>query len=124
MKIGVSSTGTTLDSALDPRFGRCKCFIVVDSESLEFEAVANVAGSLGGGAGIRAAQILAERGVKAVLTGNCGPNAFTTLSAANIQVITGCGGTVKEAIAAFESGSLRSAKEPSVESHHGMGDPK
>lgn len=42
MKICITSEGKTLDSKVDPRFGRCQYFIIVDSETLVFEAVENV----------------------------------------------------------------------------------
>ena len=41
MKVVVSSTGTTLDSLVDPRFGRCPYFIVIDTENLNFESVSH-----------------------------------------------------------------------------------
>ncbi|HPQ41169.1 MAG TPA: NifB/NifX family molybdenum-iron cluster-binding protein, partial [bacterium] len=74
MKIAVTSTGTTLDDRVDPRFGRCPYFLVIDTETLEAETLENPNVALGGGAGIQSAQAMAQRDVKAVLTGNCGPN--------------------------------------------------
>ena len=72
MKIGISATGKTLDSEVDLRFGRCRYFIISDTETNEFEAIDNSSATAAGGAGISAAQILSNKGVKAVLTGNCG----------------------------------------------------
>jgi len=73
-----------------------------------------------GGAGIQSGQFVAEKKVKAVLTGNIGPNAFQTLQAADIEVITGISGTVKEVIEKYKSGELKSTQGPSVNSKFGM----
>jgi predicted Fe-Mo cluster-binding NifX family protein len=64
---------------------------------------------------------MAQKGVKVVLTGNCGPNAYQTLNAAGIEVIVGCSGTVSEAVQRFKAGELRPVTAPSVASHSGMG---
>lgn len=121
MKVAISATGTTLDAAVDPRFGRCSTFVLVETDDMTFEAVDNGNSSLGGGAGIQSAQLMAHNGVKAVLTGNCGPNAHQTLSAAGIDVIVGCSGTVADVVARFKSGQLQPAAAPNVPSHAGMG---
>ena len=120
MKIAVTAKGNNLDDGVDQRFGRCPYFLIVDTESMAFEAVENPNMELGGGAGIQSAQLLAERDVQAVLTGNCGPNAHQTLSAAEIQVFSGVSGTITEAIDLFASGRLSSIREPNVASHFGV----
>lgn len=120
MKIAVSSTGPDLDSQVDPRFGRCKYFLIVDSDTMEFEAVENANAALGGGAGIQSAQLVADKGATAVLTGNCGPNAFRTLEAANVTVITGMDGSVRDAIEKFKNGGTTDSSGPNVGSHAGM----
>ena len=120
MKICITSEGNTLDSNVDPRFGRCKYFIFVDSDSLEFEAVENPNAQFSGGAGIQSGQLMASKGVKAVLTGNIGPNAFGTLKAAKIEVFTGASGSVKDAIEKYKKGKLTSTQGPSVGSKFGM----
>ncbi|MDY0003503.1 MAG: NifB/NifX family molybdenum-iron cluster-binding protein [Polyangia bacterium] len=122
MKVAVSAMGATLDSAVDPRFGRAKTFLFVETDDMSFEAIENTASSLGGGAGIQSARLMAQNGVKAVLTGNCGPNAHQTLSAAGIDVIIGCSGTVLEAVTQLKAGGLVAATAPNVDSHSGMGD--
>jgi len=86
MRIAITAAGPTLDAEVDPRFGRCPYFIIVDPETMEFEAVDNSSAMAAGGAGISAAQAIAGKGVQAVLTGNCGPNAYGVLSSADIQV--------------------------------------
>ena len=121
MKIAVTSTGPTLDDHVEARFGRCAYFLVVDPDTLEFEPIQNPNIAVGGGAGIQSAQLLANRDVSAVLTGNCGPNAFQTFGAAGIQVITGVTGQVREAIQRYKSGAMAGAAGPNVQSHFGMG---
>jgi len=121
MKVAISATGGTLDDAVAPRFGRCSTFLLVETDDMTFEAIENGNSSLGGGAGIQAAQLVAEKGAKAVLTGNCGPNAYQTLSAAGIDVMVGCSGTVSEVVARFQAGQLQPTSAPNVASHSGMG---
>lgn len=121
MKIAVTSTGKDLDSHVEPRFGRCPYFIIVDLESMQFEAIRNSASDSVGGAGIQAAQIIASKGAKVLITGNVGPNAFRALSAAGIQVINGAYGTVKEVIEKYKRGELRATDTPTTEGHFRMG---
>ena len=105
MKIAVSATGPALDAEVDPRFGRCRYYIIADTEMDEFEAVDNSSATATGGAGISAAQKIVRKGVKAVLTGNCGPKAHQVLSSAGIRVITGVSGRIKDAIASYKLGT-------------------
>ena len=119
MKLAVSATGDTLDSEIDPRFGRFQYFIIVDTETMAFEAVGNSSSMSAGGAGIAAGQMIAEKGVEVILTGNCGPNAYQTLSAAGIKVITGVSGNIKSAVEAYKSGKLEPVSQPNVEDHFG-----
>jgi len=121
MKICVSAVANSLDAQLDPRFGRCPYFAIVDSESMQFEAIPNVASGAMGGAGIQAAQVIAGKGVKLLITGNVGPNAFQALSAAGIKIVTGAFGTVREAVEKYKKGELRETGAPTVGGHFGMG---
>lgn len=121
MKIAVSSAGQTLDDSVDARFGRCAYFLVIDPDTLEFEPIQNPNIAVGGGAGIQSTQLLANKDVAVVLTGNCGPNAFQTFGAAGIQVITGVTGQVREAVRMYKSGGMTSASGPNVQGHFGMG---
>ena len=120
MRIAITAAEPTLDAAVDPRFGRCPYFLIVDPDDLTFEAIQNESVALGGGAGIQSAQLMAEKGVTSVLTGNCGPNAHQTLSAVGIEVIVGCSGIVRDLIQQFKAGQLTAANQPNVASHSGM----
>ena len=120
MKICITSSGQSLEDAIDPRFGRCQYFIMVDTESMQFEAIQNPAISAGGGAGIQAAQLVAEKGAELVLTGNVGPNAFNTLQAAGLKIVVGLPNiTVRQAVEGFKSGQYQYVGGPSVDAHYG-----
>jgi len=121
MKIAVSAAGPSLDSQVDPRFGRCQYLLIVDSESLAFEALENPAVTSPGGAGIQAAQAVVDEGVEAVITGSCGPKAYQVLSAAHIDVLDGVSGSVREAVEGYRRGELKAAAGPSGRPHSGMG---
>jgi predicted Fe-Mo cluster-binding NifX family protein len=120
MKICITSEGKTLDAKVDPRFGRCQNFILFDTDTGNFEACENTNAQFQGGAGIQSGQLVVSKGVKAVLTGNVGPNAHQVLSAAGISVFTGVSGTVQEAIEGYKTGKYKQADVPSVGSKFGM----
>lgn len=118
MKIAVSSKGKTLDAELDARFGRAACFIVLDPNHRSYDVVENTQNlNAAQGAGIQAAKTVADQGVAAVLTGNCGPKAYAVLEQAGISVITGVSGTVREAVEQYKNGDLRPARGPNVNGH-------
>ena len=119
MKIAVTSTGPTLDDNVEARFGRCPYFLIIDTDTMQLEAIENPNIALGGGAGIQSAQLMSEKEVTTVLTGNCGPNAFNVFGQAGIQVIVGVSGPVLNAVEQFKTGAFSSASGPSVASHFG-----
>jgi predicted Fe-Mo cluster-binding NifX family protein len=106
---------------VDPRFGRCAYFLIIETDTMKTEPVENSSVALGGGAGIQSAQLMSERDVKVVLTGNCGPNAFQTLNAAGIEVMVGVSGKAVDVVERFKSGSFSSTQALNVVSHFGMG---
>ncbi len=119
-KIGISSAGPSLDSPVDPRFGRCTYFIIVDVDTMESRAVPNAATGASGGAGIQAAQIMASEGVGTVVTGSVGPNAMSALKGARIAVLSSSAGTVRQAVESFKQGRLSQIETPSP-AYTGMG---
>jgi predicted Fe-Mo cluster-binding NifX family protein len=121
MKIAISSTGKDLNSQIDPRFGRCQYFLFVDPETMEFEALENEGSMASGGAGVQAAQLITQKGARALITGNLGPNAASALSASGIKVYLVPGGMVKDVIEGYRAGSLQEASGATVPPHFGMG---
>jgi len=118
MKIALTSTGNNLDSEVDPRFGRASFIIIVDTETLEFTALDNHENKNAfKGAGIKAASMINDNNAEALLTGYCGPNAFSTLDAAGIKVVNGISGTIKEAIEKFRQGDFEYADKENAEAN-------
>jgi len=118
MKVAVTSQGTQLTSATDPRFGRAKYFIVVDTDTGDFSAVDNSVNlNAVQGAGIQAGRKVVDLGVEAVVTGHVGPKAFSTLQAGGVTVYTGASGTVAEAVEQLKAGKLKQASGADVAGH-------
>ena len=118
MKICVTAGASGLDAPMDPRFGRCPFFVIVDLDSMSETSIANSDVMATSGAGIQAAQQVARQGATALITGNIGPNAMQTLSAANIDVYQHQGGgSVRDAVEKFKRGELTKIAGPSVPGH-------
>ncbi|MCK5081743.1 MAG: NifB/NifX family molybdenum-iron cluster-binding protein [Candidatus Omnitrophica bacterium] len=120
MKICITAEGDNLDVQIDQRFGRCQYFIFVDTDTLEFEAVANPNLSGMGGVGIQSGQFVAERKAEVVLTGHVGPKAAETLQAAGINVVVDVSGNVKEVVEKYKNGELKASDGPNVEEKSGL----
>ena len=123
MKIAVSSYGKDLNSQIDPRFGRCAYFLIVDTDDMSFDAFENKGVSLTSGAGIQAAQFVISKGAKAVITGNCGPKAVQTLSAAGVELFSGHTGSVVEALEKYKGADLTSARKAKSDEYQGESRP-
>ncbi|NIQ06952.1 MAG: dinitrogenase iron-molybdenum cofactor biosynthesis protein [Candidatus Korarchaeota archaeon] len=124
MKIAVSSNGQTLNDQVDPRFGRCPHFVFVDTDGQdikEVEALKNPSVGAMRGAGIQAAQTVANRGASVAITGNIGPNAFDALSSAGVKIVAGASGSVKEAVNAYLDGKLSEISGPTSRMGRGKG---
>ena len=121
MKIAISSTEPNPDARVDLRFGRCRCFAIVDVDADTYDYIDNEAAALGGGAGLQAAQMLADAGVNAVITGNIGPNASSVLEAAGIKTYLCNSGTVREVLQQYRNGLLAESSGHTVSSHFGNG---
>ncbi len=121
MKIAITSSGRDLQGDIDSRFGRCPNFIIYDTDNGQFEAVenSNIGGM--GGVGVQSAQLMINKGVKVLITGSCGPNAFSTLSAAGIKIVTGASGKVEVAIEEYLKGNLKNVDKPNSAPHSGLG---
>jgi predicted Fe-Mo cluster-binding NifX family protein len=118
MRVAITSQGQDIASSVDPRFGRARYFLVVDTETGEV-TVADNAQNLNAaqGAGIQAGRTVASLGVQAVITGHVGPKAYRTLQTAGIAVHTGATGSAGDAIEQFKDGRLNAAASADVEGH-------
>ncbi len=123
MKICISSTGNSVDSTMDPRFGRAAYFVITNTDSMESEIIPNSAANSGGGAGITSGQLMVDKGVEAVITGNVGPNAMNVLKAAKIEIYRGESVSVQENVEKFKKGLLGKINT-TVPSHSGLGGEK
>ncbi len=112
MKVCISSSGESLDSLVDPRFGRCSYFIFLDLDKDKFNAVSNTGVNAMRGAGVQAAQTVADNGAETVITGNMGPNSFNLLESSSIKVFQASPSMkVKEAVEEFKKGNLKELTE-------------
>lgn len=119
MKIILTATSPSIDSNVDPRFGRAAYFIVADPDTLEWQAHANPAVGASGGAGTQAAQFVANQNAETVISGDFGPNAYNALQAAGIAMyLFGSSTTVKQAIEQFKAGQLVRVDMPTGPGHH------
>jgi len=117
VKICVTAQGRDINAQIDPRFGRCQYFLMVDTDTLSCEAVENSNREAGGGAGIRSGQTMSANGVQAVLTGHMGPNAFRTIASEGIQVFLGMTGNVREVVENFKQGRYQPDQQHDTGSH-------
>ena len=118
MKIAITSQGKDLESEIDPRFGRAAYILIVDSEQNGVDVIDNSENiNTFKGAGIQAAALLSKKGAEVLMTGYCGPNAFKTLQAAGIKVVSDVAGKVKDALDAFAEGELTITECANAEAH-------
>ena len=118
MKIAITTSGDNLASPMDSRFGRAVRFLVYDTDTKGLLLVDNSQNlNAAQGAGIQAAQTVAEAGANVVITGHCGPKAFRVLQAAGIAVYNCEAATVQEALGLFGEGKLLTASNADVEGH-------
>lgn len=115
MRVIVTSTGSTIDSSMDPRFGRAEYFLIVDTDTMKTTAMDNASRHASGGAGIAAAQAVIDARVDALVTGHLGPNALNVLRDTKISLYEGVPATVAENLNQLKAGQLKtvSASGPS-----------
>ncbi len=115
MTIAITSQGKDLQSPLDPRFGRAKYFILLETATGAFSVADNSANvNATQGAGIQAARCVVERGAEVLITGHVGPKAFAALSAANVRVFSATEGIISDLIEDYEAGLLTQASGADV----------
>jgi predicted Fe-Mo cluster-binding NifX family protein len=120
MKICISACGRDLDSEVDPQFGRCNYFVIIDLEKGSVESIKNPGFEASSGAGIRAAEAVARERIDVLLTGSLGPNSFSILSEAGIETYYGVRGKVAFALHEYQAGKLALLKRPNAATHSGM----
>ena len=120
MRIAVAAEGSDLDARVDKLFGRCSFFVLVDPDSMQYESVNNAALTVSSGAGIPAALLVANKGVKAVMAGEIGPTAVEALKDLGVDVFSGVDGTVREAVQIFKAGKLAPRKDSTVQRGYGL----
>ena len=115
MRIAITSQGPDLKSQVDPRFGRARYLIVIDTETDKSSALDNSRNlNAAQGAGIQTVKDLVNEGVDAVVTGHVGPKAQEALEASQVQVFLGASGTVQDALGELEAGQLTPLSKTAV----------
>jgi predicted Fe-Mo cluster-binding NifX family protein len=118
MKIAFSTSGNTLESLLDTRFGRCSQFLILDTETKDYEILENTQNlNSVQGAGIQSAQTVLKTGAEALVTGHCGPKAFKVLHAAGIAIYLAENRPIHDLAEAFAAGKLALLTDADVEGH-------
>jgi predicted Fe-Mo cluster-binding NifX family protein len=120
MKVAITASGEDLNSPVDRVFGRARVFLITDPEREKVEVLENSQNvNAAQGAGIQAAQHIANKSVDVLLTGNVGPNAFKALEAASIRVFQFESDIlrVRDALAAWKEGRLQEVKAPTAKGH-------
>lgn len=93
-KICFTSYGTNLNAELDPKFGRSAYFLIVDTETSELDVIENPNKDAVQGAGIQTAQLILNKDVSTIVTGQVGPNARSIIESANVHLIEGASGKI------------------------------
>lgn len=118
MKVVFTTSGDSLESPLDTRFGRAARFLVYDLDTDTFEVIDNQDQvAMAHGAGVQAAGMVARLAPSAIVTGHCGPKAFRVLTSAGVQVYNSDAATVAEALEQYRSGKLPQALTSDVGGH-------
>jgi len=122
MKIAISTTGNNLESEVDPKFGRCNYFLIIEIENnkiKDFKAIENTAKTQTGGAGIVAGEIVANEKVDAIITVNLGPRAFSVFEQFKIKPYQGKG-KIKKVVQDFINGKLEKISNATGPQHMGF----
>ncbi len=122
MRVAVTAKEPSLDAEVDPRFGRCSYFLIVETGDLTFEVEKNPNVLLESEAGTRSARLMAESSVDLVLMSNCGPRAHQTLSEKGIRVVLRCSRVVREVVKRFTKEQVAASDEPNVPAGFGTGE--
>ncbi|MDH4238738.1 MAG: hypothetical protein OEW48_04175 [Phycisphaerae bacterium] len=103
MKIGVMSTGPTLEHFVGALVKFSGYLPIIDLKTLQYLAAQNPVHALSEpAAGRLFAQVLVQSRVDAILTGNCDRNIHQTLCKAGVQVVSGKTGIVYRIVESFK----------------------
>jgi predicted DNA-binding protein (UPF0251 family)/predicted Fe-Mo cluster-binding NifX family protein len=117
-RIAVSSMDGTIEGMVDERFGRARKLIVYDLDTGGWEVAENIQQmNLAQGAGTQTAQNVISFGVKAVISGHLGPNAFSILHTAGVEAYSAVNMTVADAVKSYKEGCLVRLFEADVPGH-------
>ena len=122
MRICITCSGSTLDSQIDPRFGRAQYFLIIDEKGKLKETIENPGVSALRGAGITAAQLIADKKVEVIITGNIGPNAFGVLKTTGVKIFLAPANlSVKETFEKWENNELKEIESATGPGRFGIG---
>ena len=112
MKLGISAKGTTLDDKMDMRFGRATGFIIYDTETKTYDYIDNAQNAQAAqGAGIQSAQKVVNENVSAVISGYCGPKAYSVLKSSNVKIYNAEEDSMKNIIEKFTNNELKEQED-------------
>ena len=111
MKIAIPTDKNSLDAPVADVFGRSAYYLIYDTDNQSAVFVDNTAAASQGGAGIKAAQLVVDQDVAAVLAPRCGENAAKIIQGAGIKLYQTVTGTLQENINAFNAGKLESLQD-------------
>lgn len=118
MRVAITTTGTTLDSEVNPRFGRAEYILVHDTDTGKTQAIANqINMGAAQGAGVQTAKRIAEAGAEAVIASHVGPRAYRALASQGIKVYLAEGLAASEALERLQQGELAESSSADVEGH-------
>ncbi len=103
MKVAISATGDNLQAQMDPAFGKCKYFIIYDTDTNTHQAIPNKGSAMTGGAGSAAVQTMIEQGVVEIVTGKVGPKSRPELERAGIVLSENRNGVIADVLSAFKA---------------------
>lgn len=87
MKVAITSTGNSLESTIDQRFGRCAFFVIYDTETGGVETLPNPNRDAQEGAGPASVQLVASRDVQKIVSGEFGVKIKSLLDSLRIQMV-------------------------------------
>lgn len=111
----------SLESPVDPHFGRCLYFVIVDTDSMKCESFQNTTCATSNGAGVQAAQLVISKDVDAIITGSVGAKAFSILGSKGIDVLPFVEGSVADAIQAYKDNALEKLESSNSPGTHWPG---